>query len=68
MIPAGLIGIDLIGVVALAFVLYKAWRWWLGEEPSPPSIHVAGEDDQRVDFAAALSGDDLRRARPRWDR
>lgn len=50
-----MIGLELIGIGSLGFVAYKAWRWWIGDLDEPePRPRLAGEDDQDVDFGAAL--------------
>lgn len=46
--------IELIGVGGLVFVCMQAWREWVGHTPPRESVHIAGEDDQDVDFEAAL--------------
>lgn len=46
-----------IGLASFVFVLVKAWHWWVGDSTAyreVPSTHVAGPDDQDVDFDAAL--------------
>lgn len=51
-----MIAICLVGILALVAVVVhfiRHWDEWLGYEPGP-STHIAGEDDQDVDFDAAL--------------
>jgi hypothetical protein len=46
----------LIGIGGGAFVVTRSligWREWL-RVPAPPSTHIAGEDDQDIDFDAAI--------------
>jgi hypothetical protein len=48
--------IVLIGIAGLAFVIVefvRNWREWL-QAPEAPSTHIAGEDDQEIDFDAAI--------------
>lgn len=49
-----MIGLEMFGIGAFGFVLYKAWRWWVGDVEDWPPTHIAGEDDGDIDFDAAL--------------
>jgi hypothetical protein len=51
-----MIVLEIVGIVALVgIVLHFLLNWpeWLGYEPEP-STHIAGPDDEDVDFEAAL--------------
>jgi hypothetical protein len=44
----------IFGVACLCFVLVEGYRWWLGGRVEYESKPLAGDDDQDIDFGAAL--------------
>lgn len=42
-----------VALVAVGCAFIRNWPEWLGYEPVP-STHIAGEDDESIDFEAAI--------------
>jgi hypothetical protein len=51
------VAIELVGILGLAFVVIRGVPWAIDsirDRELHPSVHIAGPDDEDIDFTAAL--------------